>query len=572
MNRPVLLHLAAGVGDIVLATPLIAALDRLGHDVELLLHADYPATAELFEDWAAVRAIHAGPAAAARLRAGEYQAAVPAIPPFYWPRFRRLYAGVRGVVARPPDRLFYQDVQVWYLAFARALGFPAGRHPGVRLPIAPDRRYGVGGATVVLAPGCKTGVMAAKRWPGFAELARRFDDVAVVGTADDLRAGGRTLDLPPRARSFVDRLSLRQTAELMAAAGAVVANDSGLGHVAAAVGVPTLLIFGPTPDRTLGPLPPNVRVLRSGLPCEPCWLTARLAACGGAATCLLRLETDTVERAVREILGTTRSATPRARTGGAPTPPPAAARPPAPAPDAPRPQPVVSCVMPTADRRAFVPTAIARFLAQDFAPRELIILDDGADAVADLVPRDPRIRYVRLEPGRSLGDKRNLGCQMARGELIAHWDDDDWMADWRLSYQVNALRNATHDVCGLNSLVFFEPATGRAWRYRYRGRRAWVAGGTLLYRRTLWQRRPFAHVDEGEDSRFVWGTAPDRVLPLPDDRFYVAFIHAANTSPKRTGGSRWQAIPSAEAHDRMHDRARAAADMAARPSPSGTHG
>lgn len=42
----------------------------------------------------------------------------------------------------------------------------------------------------------------------------------------------------------------------------------------------------------------------------------------------------------------------------------------------------VSCVMPTANRRHFVPEAIRLFLAQDYAEKELIILDDGEHSVA----------------------------------------------------------------------------------------------------------------------------------------------------------------------------------------------
>ena len=51
-------------------------------------------------------------------------------------------------------------------------------------------------------------------------------------------------------------------------------------------------------------------------------------------------------------------------------------------------QPLVSCIMPTADRRRFVPLAIQNFLQQDYPNRELVILDDGQDSVADLAPAD----------------------------------------------------------------------------------------------------------------------------------------------------------------------------------------
>src|ERR1051325_9116597 len=101
--------------------------------------------------------------------------------------------------------------------------------------------------------------------------------------------------------------------------------------------------------------------------------------------------------------------------------------------------PLVSCIMPTHNRRACVPRAIRCFLQQDYVPCELVILDDGTDPVADLVPADPRIRYRRVEAFASLGTKRNRCVEESRGELIAHWDDDDWHAPHRLQSQVQTL-------------------------------------------------------------------------------------------------------------------------------------
>ena len=53
--------------------------------------------------------------------------------------------------------------------------------------------------------------------------------------------------------------------------------------------------------------------------------------------------------------------------------------------------------MPTHNRRPFVAQAIVYFLRQDYPNRELIIVDDGTDPVADLIPDDPRIRYLHQE-------------------------------------------------------------------------------------------------------------------------------------------------------------------------------
>src|ERR1700730_5261279 len=88
--------------------------------------------------------------------------------------------------------------------------------------------------------------------------------------------------------------------------------------------------------------------------------------------------------------------------------------------------PLVSCIMPTYNRRPIIPHAIDYFLRQTYAHRELIILDDGTDAIEDLVPSDRRIRYERLPKKITFGAKLNLGCELAKGELIAHFDDDDW--------------------------------------------------------------------------------------------------------------------------------------------------
>lgn len=293
----VLLHLASGVGNIVLATPLIVALNEMDFKVDVRLDADYPPAIELLENWYAIREIRNGLAPRELHR---YDCIIPAVPPFYWPKFARVYRGLKNAVTRPPDSVFYENEQEFYLHFARALGYPPDRHPAYRLPVSPSESRDVSATTLVIAPGCKTGEMAAKRWPHFPELAERFDDVAIVGTREDLPAR----IFPAHCRSYVDKLSLRETAELLASAGFVVGNDSGLSHVAAAVGTPTLMIFGPTSERVLGSLPANARSIRSGLPCEPCWTGARLHACAGRVDCLAQLSVDRVEAEVRRLLFT----------------------------------------------------------------------------------------------------------------------------------------------------------------------------------------------------------------------------------------------------------------------------
>ncbi len=300
-GQTAVVHLASGIGNIVLATPLLVALNQMELIVDLLLHADYPQTIDLFRDWSSVREIFDG-RTKRRTTFDNYEFVIPAIPPFYWPRFAHLYKNTLGKIHRPPDALFYQDEQEYYLAFARELGYPADQKPFYRLPIAPSENFAVTAKTLVLAPGCKTGEMAAKRWPYFPQLAEHFDDVAIVGTADDLRQhDGTAMQFPRHARSFVDQLTLRETAELIASAGVVVGNDSGISHIAAAIGTPTVMLFGPTPHLSLGQFPMNVKVLRVGLGCEPCWFSTRFRACAAQIHCLHQLTVEVVEKEVRKI-------------------------------------------------------------------------------------------------------------------------------------------------------------------------------------------------------------------------------------------------------------------------------
>lgn len=203
-------------------------------------------------------------------------------------------------------------------------------------------------------------------------------------------------------------------------------------------------------------------------------------------------------------------------------------------------QPLVSCVMPTADRRLYVAQAIRYFQMQDYSNKELVILDDGADSVADLVPTDPQIRYVRLSGQRTLGEKRNDCVMAGHGDLIMHWDDDDWMAPHRISYQVEALLREGAAVCGLQRMLYYEQATGRVWLYEYPGnQRPWLAGNSLLYTREFWEQAPFPDVQVASDTLFVWKHTLERRVVLPDYSFYVAMIHPGNTSPKNYNGSYW---------------------------------
>jgi predicted O-methyltransferase YrrM len=207
--------------------------------------------------------------------------------------------------------------------------------------------------------------------------------------------------------------------------------------------------------------------------------------------------------------------------------------------------PLVSCVLPTFDRPGFLPQAVDYFLRQDYEPRRLIVLDDGNQPIAHLLPTDERVEHVRLSRRQTIGAKRNAGCEAATGELIANWDDDDWIAPHRLSAQVQALLAGGGDVCGLNRMLYYEPATDRAWRYVYPwDLSTWASDGTLLYTRDFWRTNPFPDTSRGLDIRFLRAGRFRKLVPFEDENVYIGMIHRGNTSPKQTSRSVWQPLPS----------------------------
>lgn len=205
--------------------------------------------------------------------------------------------------------------------------------------------------------------------------------------------------------------------------------------------------------------------------------------------------------------------------------------------------PLVSCIMPTANRRAYIPSAIQLFFEQGYPNKELIIVDDGEEKIGDLVPEDPDVLYIPVDKRSPIGTKRNIACEYAGGQLIAHWDDDDWYAPWRLAYQVEHLLRTGANVCGLAYAYFFDPHAQHAWQYSVPNPDIpWVYGATLCYTRAFWQAQPFAPLQTGEDTQFVWRSPLHKILPLPDTSFYLGRIHHNNTSQKRTQDPSWKSI------------------------------
>ena len=140
-----------------------------------------------------------------------------------------------------------------------------------------------------------------KRFAGvIAGLQQRGWQVVLIGAGeDDRRQAKRVLQyrLPAAVVDTIDQLSFGELAGLMVLGGCFIGNDSGPMHLAAACGLPTLALFGPTVDRIWAPLGDNARVVRGIIACHP---DCRTITCVQDYLCLKSLGVDAVLKALEE--------------------------------------------------------------------------------------------------------------------------------------------------------------------------------------------------------------------------------------------------------------------------------
>lgn len=202
--------------------------------------------------------------------------------------------------------------------------------------------------------------------------------------------------------------------------------------------------------------------------------------------------------------------------------------------------PLVTCICPTmAARRGWLPRAVRCFLDQTYAERELLFVADG-NWIEEFIPAgDNRFRWIESQD-LNIGNRRNLACEAARGEIICHWDDDDHYQPGRILAQVDVLLVSQKAVTGYWSAPFFD---GEHW-YRYIGNPSMVIGTSLCYLKSYWQGNRFASQDVGEDSTFATGALVARQLfTMPDEGMIHCSMHLGNSSPRKIEPSTWRAIP-----------------------------
>jgi heptosyltransferase-2 len=134
-----------------------------------------------------------------------------------------------------------------------------------KTPNETAKKFGIAGDYAVLCPGAEYG--PAKRWPYFKELAARLNlPVVLLGSASDLSSAE---SIP--GKNLVGKTTLDEAIDLVAGARYVISNDSGLMHVAAALGTPQVALFGSSSPEHTPPRSQAARVVWLKPDCSPCF-------------------------------------------------------------------------------------------------------------------------------------------------------------------------------------------------------------------------------------------------------------------------------------------------------------
>jgi glycosyltransferase involved in cell wall biosynthesis len=197
--------------------------------------------------------------------------------------------------------------------------------------------------------------------------------------------------------------------------------------------------------------------------------------------------------------------------------------------------------MPTWNRAAYIGLAIQSFLSQTYENKELVIVDNGNDGTESLIPKHPAIRYIKLPGGRRpTGEMRNLCCEASQGEVIVHFDSDDWSAADRIEKQVEALGDG--NITGYRSISFYDERSGKAYKFCAEIKR-YMMGTSLCYKRAWWDSIRFRpQLGVGEDWDFVQRSR-GQYVSADGEQMIVARIHNHQTSVKALNRSEYKEIP-----------------------------
>jgi glycosyltransferase involved in cell wall biosynthesis len=197
--------------------------------------------------------------------------------------------------------------------------------------------------------------------------------------------------------------------------------------------------------------------------------------------------------------------------------------------------PLVTVCTPTFNRRPFIPVMLKCFENQTYPKDKIewIIIDDGTDKIEDLVTHIPQVKYLKYNEKLTLGQKRNIGNDAAKGEIIVYMDDDDYYPPERISHAVDMLRKSPKALCAGSSAMFIHfKHINKMYQFGPYGPNHSTAATFAFKKELLKQTRFDEHSSVAEEKKFLKEyTIP--FVQLESKKSILVFSHAHNSFDKK---------------------------------------
>lgn len=204
---------------------------------------------------------------------------------------------------------------------------------------------------------------------------------------------------------------------------------------------------------------------------------------------------------------------------------------------------LVSAIMPTRGRQAWAQQALECFLAQTWPDKELVIVDDEDDPSFPAGVDRPHVVHFYHTTRLPIPVKRNMAGRIALGEILMHFDSDDWSAPERMADQVQRLKDSGKAMTAYSAMLFYVEPNGPALKYH--GLPEYGIGTSLCYRRSWWQNHPFNEtLKDCEDNEAMRAAfRANQVTSTDAGALMVARVHSSNTSPKNIAAAQYRPVP-----------------------------
>ena len=211
--------------------------------------------------------------------------------------------------------------------------------------------------------------------------------------------------------------------------------------------------------------------------------------------------------------------------------------------------PMVSIITPTYNRKNFVKLMIYNFFSQNYPADKLewIIVDDGAESIADMLPNDSRVKYYYFgeeekkallsqigKEGEKLpiGMKRNIGANLATdGAVIVHMDDDDYYPPNSVRIRVMALLSSGKECVSCSAIANFNikrmisminvPPYDMSYEKR-------VSEACLAYTKGFWERQKYNNRAICSEAENFIGGRTGEVIDTDWQGIIISLRHSGN--------------------------------------------